>query len=211
MTAKTPVYQLEYLVVGEPARNTRAALENNAKSIEAALIAGGVAPPGAQDLLQLSGRVTALEGAAWSTYNVLWTAAGGAPVVGNGSLVGRYRKVGRTVDIRISLVFGSTTGGGTGEWLFSLPSPGLLGVEQVLNVKGYSGAGDMVGVALLGGGAADTAAPMLPTSAATSALGRVRNSITPAVQGSGVPYVANQFSFLTNHNLTIHGRYESQS
>jgi hypothetical protein len=38
VTAKTPVYELEYLVQGEPVRAMRAAMEGNAKSIEAALI-----------------------------------------------------------------------------------------------------------------------------------------------------------------------------
>lgn len=51
VTAKTPIYQLEYLVVGEPARNTRAALENNAKSIEAALAARGIPPTDYQALV----------------------------------------------------------------------------------------------------------------------------------------------------------------
>ncbi len=61
MTAQTPVFGIEYLTVGEPARNTRAALENNAHTIEAALIAGPASPPGASDLLAVSGRVSVLE------------------------------------------------------------------------------------------------------------------------------------------------------
>ena len=44
MTATTPIYGIEYLVEGEPVRNTRAALENNALTIEAALAARGVPP-----------------------------------------------------------------------------------------------------------------------------------------------------------------------
>jgi diphthamide biosynthesis methyltransferase len=67
MTAKTPVYQLEYIVEGEPLREARLALENNAKSIEAALVLGGIAPPASQDLATLSGRVTALEADTAST------------------------------------------------------------------------------------------------------------------------------------------------
>lgn len=61
VTAQTPVYGLKYIVEGEPLRDARPALEANAKTIEAALIAGGVAAPGAADLLQVSGRVTVLE------------------------------------------------------------------------------------------------------------------------------------------------------
>jgi hypothetical protein len=61
MTAKTPVFQLEYIVEGEPIREARLALENNAKTIEAALVAGGVAPPAAQDMVALVARINALE------------------------------------------------------------------------------------------------------------------------------------------------------
>jgi hypothetical protein len=64
VTGITPVYGLEYLIEGEPARYTRQKLERNAKAIEAALVAGGIAPPGASDLATLSGRVTVLETAA---------------------------------------------------------------------------------------------------------------------------------------------------
>ena len=67
MTAKTPVFELEYIVEGEPLREARPALENNAKTIEAALVRGGIAPPEAQDLATLSGRVTALEADTAST------------------------------------------------------------------------------------------------------------------------------------------------
>lgn len=62
MTAQTPIYGLKYLALGEPARNTRQALQDNAFTIEAALQAGGVAAPGASDLLAVSGRVSVVEG-----------------------------------------------------------------------------------------------------------------------------------------------------
>jgi hypothetical protein len=61
MTAKTPAYGIEYLVIGEPVRNTRLALENNAKTIEAALLARGATVPGAADLAALAARVGTLE------------------------------------------------------------------------------------------------------------------------------------------------------
>lgn len=61
MTATTPVFQLEYIVEGEPLRNARPALENNAKTIEAALLRGPASPPNAQDLATVAGRVTSLE------------------------------------------------------------------------------------------------------------------------------------------------------
>lgn len=61
MTATTPIYGLKYIVQGEPIRNTRQALEDNAFTIETALQAAGVAAVGASDLLAVSGRVSAIE------------------------------------------------------------------------------------------------------------------------------------------------------
>lgn len=65
MTAQTPIYGLKYIVEGEPARNARQALEDNAKTIEAALQSQGVPAVGAPDLATLSGRVSQLEPGAW--------------------------------------------------------------------------------------------------------------------------------------------------
>jgi hypothetical protein len=61
VTAQTPVYGIKYIVPGEPIRNTRQALEDNANTVEAALIRGGVAPPNAADLATVAGRVAKLE------------------------------------------------------------------------------------------------------------------------------------------------------
>lgn len=61
MTAQTPIYGIKYIVQGEPIKATRQALEDNARTIEAALQSRGVAPANASDVLAVSGRVTALE------------------------------------------------------------------------------------------------------------------------------------------------------
>jgi len=54
MTARTPIYGLEYIILGEPVRNTRQALENNAKTIEAALLAKAATPPGGSTYAAIS-------------------------------------------------------------------------------------------------------------------------------------------------------------
>lgn len=64
---------------------------------------------------------------AWTSYTPSWLAEGGAaPTLGNGTLTGRYLKVGRTVDFVLQLTWGSTTapGGGAGSenWVFTLPA-----------------------------------------------------------------------------------------
>lgn len=72
MTAQTPIYGIKYLVQGEPVRNTRQALEDNAKTIESALAARGVTPPNTPDLAALAGRVTVLETVgAWTDLPVV--------------------------------------------------------------------------------------------------------------------------------------------
>lgn len=79
-------------------------------------------------------------------YSPVWTsAAGAAPVVGNGSLTGQYARIGSLVWVTITLVIGSTTTLGGGGWVFSLP----VGVASVVGTAvqcvgnalcGFSGA-----------------------------------------------------------------------
>lgn len=54
------------------------------------------------------------------TWTVTWTASSN-PSLGNGSLAGRYTKIGRLVNALISLQVGSSTTFGAGAWIFSLP------------------------------------------------------------------------------------------
>lgn len=59
----------------------------------------------------------------WSTYTPSWTATGGTPTVGNGTLTGSYILAGDLMILRIQLVIGNTsTLGTTTVWRFSLPS-----------------------------------------------------------------------------------------
>jgi hypothetical protein len=58
--------------------------------------------------------------AAWTTYTPTWTATVD-PVLGNGTLTGRYIKIGRTCHVSIILTIGSTTTLGTGAYSFGLP------------------------------------------------------------------------------------------
>jgi hypothetical protein len=64
-------------------------------------------------------------GTAWQSYNPTWFSSGGAPpTVGNGTLEGRWRLRGRTLDWRIFLNAGTTTNfaADTGAaWFFSPP------------------------------------------------------------------------------------------
>lgn len=58
----------------------------------------------------------------WTSYTPTWTATGGTPTIGNGSLTGNYIKAGQLCHVRILLSFGSTTSvSGTTNWQLSLP------------------------------------------------------------------------------------------
>ncbi|MFC5635833.1 hypothetical protein [Streptomyces bullii] len=69
---------------------------------------------------------------AWTDYSstFVWGAESGTqPVIGNGTIVARHLKVGRTVDYLHRITIGSTTtfgdGGGSGNYYFSLPAAPL--------------------------------------------------------------------------------------
>ncbi|MEV3946968.1 hypothetical protein AB0K57_04800 [Streptomyces halstedii] len=57
----------------------------------------------------------------WTVYTPVWSGATTNPAIGNGTLVGRYMKWGRTCHLRIEVLMGSTTTYGSGGWSVSLP------------------------------------------------------------------------------------------
>lgn len=57
----------------------------------------------------------------WQAYTPAWTTGGVAPVLGNGTLQGFWKRIGKTCHIRIRFLAGGTTTFGTGAWFFSLP------------------------------------------------------------------------------------------
>lgn len=78
-------------------------------------------------------------GAPWTSYTPTWTCSGSAPAIGNGTLSGAYKQIGKTLYVRISFVAGSTTTFGTGDFRFALPGSltSVASVEQALAAKGY--------------------------------------------------------------------------
>jgi hypothetical protein len=92
-----------------------------------------------RDILTLKRQVAALErnarGSEWYDYTPVWTALTTPPVLGNGTLTGRYARVGPIVQCKIAWAAGATTTFGVGTWLFSIPFP-------------YSGTGITIGSAL---------------------------------------------------------------
>ncbi len=58
---------------------------------------------------------------AWTSYTPTWTASVTNPVLGNGTIDGRYKQVGKIVHFYINILMGSTTTFGAGDWRVSLP------------------------------------------------------------------------------------------
>lgn len=85
------------------------------------LLAGEIAS--ATKLLEITNFMTA-ETAVWSTAVPGWAASAGVPAIGNGTLTGRYKRMGKTVDFINHLTAGATTTYGTAGALFFFSLPG---------------------------------------------------------------------------------------
>ncbi|WP_405888897.1 hypothetical protein OG762_37110 [Streptomyces sp. NBC_01136] len=81
---------------------------------------------------------------AWTAYTPVWTASTN-PVLGNGTLIGRYSKFGRDVRFHINLTCGGTTTYGSGGYGFTLPFTAatngatMIGTVQLLGTNRWAG------------------------------------------------------------------------
>lgn len=57
----------------------------------------------------------------WQPYACEWRATTTNPTLGNGVLDASFRRLGTACDVRITLTIGSTSTGGTGNWVFTMP------------------------------------------------------------------------------------------
>lgn len=82
------------------------------------------------DLSALAGAVDTTLSAplldSWTSWTPVWSSSGTQPVIGDGTIVGLKREVGKTVFFRILITLGSTTTVGTGNYSVSLPSDPLM-------------------------------------------------------------------------------------
>lgn len=60
-------------------------------------------------------------GRTWLSWTPTWTAVTTDPAIGNGTLSGRYLKIGQLVIAEMLLIPGSTTTFGSGRWRFTFP------------------------------------------------------------------------------------------
>lgn len=73
------------------------------------------------EIQDISTALNAIEWVVPTSYTPTWTAATSAPSIGNGSLSGRYIRIGGLVTQWFQLTIGSTTNLGSGAWFFSVP------------------------------------------------------------------------------------------
>ena len=86
----------------------------------------------------------------WQSYTPTWTAVTTNPVLGNGSLLGFWRRVGESIEVAIQLTLGSTSTMGSGAWIFSMPSGYTAdytkaSADNVGIVKGFCAGTNLIG------------------------------------------------------------------
>ncbi|MFF4347525.1 hypothetical protein [Streptomyces sp. NPDC001530] len=134
--------------------------------------------------------------AAWTSYTPNWTSSGTAPALGNGTLVGRHMKIGRTVQYHINLITGSTTTYGTGNYSFDLPAAAAnVGSAYVGNAHLLAGT-RWLGQNVISPAATNTS-PFFPTNSTTTTASFLQPTV-PVTLASG-------------HQLRITGVYEAAS
>lgn len=149
---------------------------------------------------------------AWTPYTPTWTVSGSvAPAVGNGTLIGRYMKIGRMVTFHIVLTCGSTTNAGSGAFSFGLPFQAASGREQRVPCSAFTAGPRMwSGVSVIAASQTATA-PYLPFSQDNASLSTAQSQDSTLTLGTGVPARAGNYSYVTGDNLHIHGTYEAAS
>lgn len=71
----------------------------------------------------------------WTAYTPAWTAQTTNPVIGNGTITGRYCQVGKMVTMFVEIDMGTTTTYGSGAWHIGLP------VNSTVSPPPYLGSG----------------------------------------------------------------------
>jgi hypothetical protein len=72
-------------------------------------------------VLPLTGTNLIATSTSWATYTPTWTGSSSNPAIGNGTIVGRFTIVGKTVNVYVKITMGSTTTYGAGTWRITLP------------------------------------------------------------------------------------------
>lgn len=115
----------------------------------------------------------------WTAFTPVWVGASTNPVIGNGTLSGRYSQIGKHVTAQWYLRPGSTTTFGSGAYSFTLPvassasqQGSAVGQLYAVNNGNYFTCG-----ALLLGQGGTSVTPWLPASTATTALAQLSPTV----------------------------------
>lgn len=135
----------------------------------------------------------------WQTWATVWSATNDAVAVAAGTLDGRYFRIGKKATVKVDLLWGAGTNGGTGNWSFTGPPGWALTREHKDACDVWISNADYPGLIIMTSGGA------IQFNAANSAsdcrMSQVRNSTHPAAVGTGVPQVAGSFTYGPGANL----------
>jgi hypothetical protein len=133
-------------------------------------------------------------GTAWASYAVLWTADGvSQPDIGNGTLVGKFKRIGKVVFVHVTLTTGTTTTYGSGTWRFSLPLPATS--SRAVTVPAL----------YLDNGIAYHAGQAITEFAGNTSFVSVLSGGSPMAPVTST----NPFTWVGGDSLTINGSYEA--
>lgn len=92
-------------------------------------------------------------GAPWTSFTPTWTGSGGNPAIGNGTIAGAYKQLGKLLFVRYRIAMGSTTTYGAGNWKLRLPNSlsAVAGTTQVVSAWALDfGTAYFTGIAVVG-------------------------------------------------------------
>lgn len=136
----------------------------------------------------------------WTPWVPTWGAVTGTqPVLGNGSIAGRYQRIGKTVHFVITLLMGSTSTYPTIQWYITLPFPAMVSVPALIPVFHGRIFDNSVGTAFLATAHAQNPAYM--------AL-ETQSSVSPAA-GTDVMRQGFPITWATGDAIYFSGTYEA--
>ena len=153
------------------------------------------------------GRLATTGDGAYLSYTPAWTGATN-PTLGNGTLTGRWTRIGRTVIGSINLTIGSTTTGGSGSWAWDLPVTAAGGNTRVCVCEFTGNFGRYDGHGVISPSATAIGIYLPRESSGLAALARVGAAASPATPSSSPTY-AN--SWAAGDQLRIELMYEAAS
>lgn len=150
-----------------------------------------------------------VSGGVWQTYTPTWTGATTNPVIGNGTISGRYMKIEKTCHVIIALSFGSTTTGGASTLSLSLPAASISG--GIVIFDGFLFLPSSGAFPVFASGSTTTTVvvntPTSPTVAATTSQWQSANAA--GTSGTGFPTISGQLSVQSGGALQLSGTYET--